>query len=240
MNLNQEIIEKVIELNKILTKNSSPPSSLTLQIISRLIRPINHQITSYNQIIQRRIKDLLLSFYSLKLNGNEVIINYEKEINFLYQNNSKILSLFLMLLLPLSFASSSSSSSSSSISSSSELRSGDRNDSNQNYNKIETIYFNSLETQTQRQRQLPSQLSTTTETTTNKKQEKKTLNLTNLPIGIPPPLNEEELTLLTDTTLWITRDIETLLLRDLLLIFQVNLLFYLLSLSFLLLLSLLS
>ena len=42
-----------------------------------------------------------------------------------------------------------------------------------------------------------------------------------LPIGIPPPLNEEELTLLNDQTLWIAPDTEALLLRDLLLIFQV-------------------
>jgi hypothetical protein len=42
-----------------------------------------------------------------------------------------------------------------------------------------------------------------------------------LPIGIPPPLNEEELTLLNDQTLWISPDTEALLLRDLLLIFQV-------------------
>jgi hypothetical protein len=42
-----------------------------------------------------------------------------------------------------------------------------------------------------------------------------------LPIGIPPPLNEDEMTLLNDQTLWITPDTEALLLRDLLLIFQV-------------------
>jgi hypothetical protein len=43
-----------------------------------------------------------------------------------------------------------------------------------------------------------------------------------LPIGIPPPLNEEELTLLNDQTLWISKDIELLILRDLLLVFQVR------------------
>lgn len=46
------------------------------------------------------------------------------------------------------------------------------------------------------------------------------LGTTTLPIGIPPRLNEDEVTLLNDHTLWISKDVEYLILRDLLLIFQ--------------------
>jgi hypothetical protein len=48
-----------------------------------------------------------------------------------------------------------------------------------------------------------------------------------VPIGVPPPLSEDEITLISDKTLWVSRDVEMKILRDLLLIFQVNSFLYL-------------
>jgi hypothetical protein len=189
-----EIQNKILKLAQLVLHTDAPhiPTSL-LQNAMRHLRYQNNSTLSLSQnAIKTRLRQAILSKYSYDRNGPVNVANFDKEVDSLQKKCSSHLNSFLILLQPLSFSSPHS----------------------------ENRYFNMTSSSASAQEPVPAPTKATgtgmkgTATGTG-------TGASRLPIGIPPTLNEKELTLLNDQTLWISKDTEHLLLRDLLLIFQV-------------------
>jgi hypothetical protein len=193
-----EIQNKILKLAQLLlhTDSAHIPTPLIQNAFRHLRYQNNSSLSLSQKAIKIRLRQIILSKYSYDQNGPVNVAHFDQEVDSLQKKSSVHLNSFLILLQPLSFCRQSNS---------------------------ENLYFNMSSLSTAASASAPDSSPATPKTAlaTGTKGTNSGQPVNRLPIGIPPALNEEELTLLNDHTLWISQETEHLLLRDLLLIFQV-------------------